>query len=584
MPDIHPFDLQARAELAAHGLTALLDPARPGVMYFLADWRARPPRADHGLWDCGDGSGRHTDALTLARSMARAGSPAAAPSAAEHDIEAWMLSLLGADGLSWLPHEPWAAPWGQEWLLAGGAQAADEDYAEVSWAQRATLMALISRFAACGDERYLQRAKRLADGLLRIAVRHDDGLFFPEGYYTRGGWHSHQVGLFPGIEENNAVGIYPLLRLYEVAGYTPALVLAEGLTRFTLRHTRGYAADGRLQAPAPGALQSHFHTRSCLILSVLKLGIMTARPEYVAWARQSYALAQEWGTDFGWFPEGLGMRHGEICCTTDMLEIALLLGRHVDRRYYADAERYGRNQLLESQFTDLDRLQTGLARLPERAAGPASARPRPYSTADDVAGRQVGGFASRSTLNDAFHLDATDLMQCCNAAGTRALYDLWRYVADGGAAGGHLPQLAVNLRFSADTPHLRVVSHEPSEGRLTITARQAGRLQVRLPEGVTQAVAAHPAGGACTLPAQGGYVTLEAVPGQTVDLYYPLPERTAFYQVGSGERTLSVTGHWRGETLMAVDPPGPFYPLYGRPAGLPPVEPGPPAGPLIESL
>jgi len=54
MTAIHPFDLQVRAEAAARSLVALLDPQRDGLMYFLGDWRARPPRADHSLWDCGD--------------------------------------------------------------------------------------------------------------------------------------------------------------------------------------------------------------------------------------------------------------------------------------------------------------------------------------------------------------------------------------------------------------------------------------------------------------------------------------------------------------------------------------------------
>ncbi len=94
---IHPFDLQARAELAAQALTRLRDPERAGLMYFLANWRARPPRAEHGLWDCGDGSGRHVDALTLARTMLRPGSPAAQPDEGEMQLEAWMLRFLGHD-------------------------------------------------------------------------------------------------------------------------------------------------------------------------------------------------------------------------------------------------------------------------------------------------------------------------------------------------------------------------------------------------------------------------------------------------------------------------------------------------------
>ena len=107
---IHPFDLQNRAELAMRALVSLVDSDRAGLMYFLADWRAHPPRADHGLWDYGDGSGRYIDALTLARRMLRPGSPLHTPETGEQSIENWMMRLLGSDGLSWLPHEPWAEP------------------------------------------------------------------------------------------------------------------------------------------------------------------------------------------------------------------------------------------------------------------------------------------------------------------------------------------------------------------------------------------------------------------------------------------------------------------------------------------
>ena len=86
MAVIHPFDLQARAELATHCLTGLLDAERDGLMYFLGNWRARPPRADHCLWDFGDGSGRHVDALTLARTMVRQDSLAAAPGEGDAQI------------------------------------------------------------------------------------------------------------------------------------------------------------------------------------------------------------------------------------------------------------------------------------------------------------------------------------------------------------------------------------------------------------------------------------------------------------------------------------------------------------------
>ncbi len=579
--NIHPFDLQSRAALASRALTGLLDPEREGLMYFLANWRAQPVRAFHGLWDCGDGCGRHIDALTLARTMVRAGSPAAVGDRDEAQIEAWMLRFLGEDGLSWLPAEPWAAPWCADRLLVNWQPG--QEVAEISWAQRGTLMGLLSRYLHTRDEEYLDRARRLVDGMLRVSIRREEGLLLPEGYYRRDGWGFSEPNLRICIEEYNAAAAIPALRLYEVTGYAPALELAEGLIRFALAYTQGYDAEGRF-VPGSDLLETHFHTRSNFILCVLKLGLMLDEQDLVNWARWRYEHARTWGTDFGWFPEGIGQRHGEVCCTTDMVEIALLLGGGVDKRYYADAERYGRNALLESQFLSLDDLQAALDRMPADAT-PAPNNDRD-STTDNVAARQLGGFASRPALNDAFHLDATALMQCCNAAGLRGLYDLWsNAVHETVESDGHA-LYTIHLRFSVETAALRVLSHEPTTGRLTIDARQTGEVAVRLPEGTSMARVA-PADrddAARDLQAREGYVRFNVRGGESVTVSYPLVERVATYQVGSAERSDSCTGYWRGETLLRVEPPGRYLPLYTRRTDLGPAIPAPSAAPAIPSL
>jgi hypothetical protein len=200
-----------------------------------------------------------------------------------------------------------------------------------------------------------------------------------------------------------------------------------------------------------------------------------------------------------------------------------------------------------------------------------------------VIARQTGGFASRPALNDAFHLDATDLMQCCNASGARGLFDLWRYAVEVTPERDDPPEAAIHLRFSVDMPLARVVSHEPATGRLDIAARATLRVAVRLPEGVTEARLER-AAGSTILEAARGYVTFETAGPETARLHYALPERVAHYEAGAGETTARCTAHWRGESVVSVDPAGPIAPLYRRPLDLPPVSPRPAAGPIIESL
>lgn len=587
---IHPFDLQARAELAAQSLTALVDAERNGLMYFLADWQSRPPRADHCLWDYGDGSGRHVDALALLRTMVRPGSPAAQPDRGEEQILGWMMALLGDDGLTWLADEPFASAWGQKMLFYG--EQTPDVLAEISWAHRGTLLGLTSRFLATDDDRYRAAGARLIDGLLKIALRHSDGLYFPEGYYRASGWKTDTTRLALGIEEYNAAVVWPAARYYAITGYQPALELAKGLTNFALRHTQGYDSDGSIDE-VKAELEDHFHTRSNFMLGVLKLGLTIGRPELVAWARQGYDHARHVGTSFGWFPEGIRHRHGEVCCITDMLELALLLGRHVDRSYYADAERFGRNHLLEGQFLSGVALQEAVDKLPHAERKPPfDGR---YSTTVGVVASQIGGFASRSTLNDAFHTDALALMQCCNAAGARGIYDLWHHAIETRrSAPGSLPHHLVHLRFSVATPDVRVISYEPNSGRLDIDLAAPCELSVRLPEGedhafVTmtpagEASGAAPPNGGNLLMADSGYIHLPVTGPCTVHAYYRLREWAAEYTVGMPGRSITCSAVWRGETLIHVNPPGPFLPLYNRQAELAPVVPELGAGAPIESL
>ncbi len=283
----------------------------------------------------------------------------------------------------------------------------------------------------------------------------------------------------------------------------------------------------------------HFHIRSNFIPGVLELGLVTRRREYLAWARQSYERAREFGSSCGWFPEGLSHRHGEVCCTTDMLEIALNLGLHIDPLYLADAERFGRNYFLESQFHSLERLCAAVSRLPEEPVEIDEM----MSTGAGVTESQIGGFAARSTLNDTLHLDATAMMQCCNAAGTRGLYDRWRYAVT--CEQGHpsgIAHIRVNVRLSVANEALFMLSHEPKEGRLDGRPARDAENAVCIPEGERAVWVTIPDGSQTTVMAARGFVVFEAQGGQTIQLTYPLVDRESIFWIGPSENRLECSG------------------------------------------
>jgi hypothetical protein len=144
------------------------------------------------------------------------------------------------------------------------------------------------------------------------------------------------------------------------------------------------------------------------------------------------------------------------------------------------------------------------------------------------------------------------------------------------------------------TPDVRVISYEPNLGRLDIDLAASCELSVRLPEGEDHAfVTVTPAGesvvdappnGANLLLADRGYVHLPVSGPCTVHAYYRLREWAAEYTVGKPGRSITCSAAWRGETLIRVAPPGPFFPLYNRQTELAPVVPEPGAGTPIESL
>ncbi len=125
---------------------------------------------------------------------------------------------LGEESLSWLPDKPRAVePWGADLMLRDWHSG--EAAAEISWAQRGTLLGLTARFLATGDEKYQIAGQFIIDGLLSISERDGLELYFPVGYYRSGGWHTQDRQICSGITEYNAAVIVPAMRFYRAAGY-----------------------------------------------------------------------------------------------------------------------------------------------------------------------------------------------------------------------------------------------------------------------------------------------------------------------------------------------------------------------------
>ena len=549
-------DLPARAELAGNALASLRDEALAGQIYFYIRLYEDPPTAYHAPWDYGDGTGRHVDALTLAHVMT--GSAEALTAA--HELARLLLSWQGEKGLLWWPQEPWTVPGPASsglWRFVRDPKPAGP-VADVTWSARGALLGLTTLYMQSGEERYRRSAQALVNGLDEIALRREDYRYFPEMVYSREGWRHAGEPLADGTSELLHVPvIHPLLRFYRATGDERALKLAGGLLHFILHRAEGYELDGRFHKTL--GYWNHFHSKAAAITASIVYGLTTRRPEYVAWGRQAYEAAKSWGTDFGWFPEDISLPTCcETCCTTDMIEIALLLGQHVDPAYFGDAERYGRNHLIESQFLDAD----WRSRIPRKPAetDPVKAHPRRISRRD-VLQRSLGSFSGFSGRNDLFGETSEmrmKIMQCCNGAGTRGLYDLWHHAADDDGR-----RARVHMAFSRPTAWGDILSHIPYAGRIEVRMKADRALGIRVPGGVAPAeVSACRNGAPVAVGTKGGYAWLEGLrAGDVAVLCHPLPQSSRAYPVpGVGV----FTARFKGDTVVAMTPQGACAPLYQR--------------------
>ncbi|HEV2473579.1 MAG TPA: hypothetical protein VGS41_12975, partial [Chthonomonadales bacterium] len=451
---LSPFDLTSRAELAIRGCTGLTDPNRDSQPYSYAELHTEPPVALHAPWDHGDSTGHLLEALTLARAMC-----GSRPDQCDAAYAGLLQKRQRPDGLLEVPAEPWSAA---------------SPITELDWSQRGALLAWNTRYLSAEDTDAERCVERLVRGLMRAAVWEADMCWFPGSVLPEGGW----AGRSPGRGNAGLAGcqmLFPLARLADTTGNEDAGRLAAGMARYLVERSGAFDRDGNITPDAPRPLCINL----LCVQGVLKVGLTRGRPDYVDWAKAAFLKVKELGSEFGFFPhtlEGRERLQGDTCALATMIELAVMLGQMGEAAYYADAERFGRNQLLESQLQDLSWVERRTDTAFSEEIWCANHPPEGITT-DSVSGRAIGGFAGWSRPNDAIDPANPRLMQRSTAAGVRALYDLWHYaVTRQGEA------VMVNLIFSRDSRWAAVKSFVPAEGAVEVMMKTRGVLAVRVPD------------------------------------------------------------------------------------------------------
>ena len=363
-------------------------------------------------------------------------------------------------------------------------------------------------------------------------------------------------------------------QFYMATGSEAALELAGKLARYLKDHSGMFDADGHflarhnvdvpLNPPATLGPALHFHHNGNTMEALSEYAWASGESEFGEFAKRCYEYArslpdsspligffQEYIDDW---PDNRGVIDCETCCVVDMLLTALWMTKAGVGDYWDDIDRYLRNQFAEMQMTSGDWLTEMTEELTYRPPGEGE-------IAMGSPQRWVGTFAGWATANDFFAIGAgPGIMHCCTGNGSRALYYLWENMLE--FSGG---ELQLHLLLNRKSPWVEVSSRIPYEGKVELDVKATcENISVRAPEWVGSSNGAL----SCRVNStprkiswNGRYVhTGKAAPGDTVEITFPISNRTVEETVGGVPYTLVI----RGNNVISISPPGKHYPFYNR--------------------
>jgi hypothetical protein len=591
-------DLQEMAALAINGLTSPTDPEADYELYWWATFNSNPPLLRHAESDIVQA--KHIEALPLLRTVC--GSDLN-PQVEQRWMEV-IRQMQGPDGLLYLPKV------GRPWCVFGnyGKEPPGDHYFS-PWFDGRLLGTMTIYSLLTGDAGWQEAGRRVVDGLHRLAVHEGEKAHFAwhefgtEGQFTPG----NPADAVHNPATYHAWAIQGLANYYRHTGYPPALELAARLSRWVREDSHHFAEDGRFLEEYPGVRHVHFHGHTMVLLALLDCGVIAGDPEAVGFARRGFEYGLTQGECLlGYFQEWLNVDRPqtlEVCELADMLALAVKLSLCGAGDYWDLADRWTRNLFAESQL----RRAEWVYWLAEKSA--PSVVP-PYHTAERAVERNLGAFGGWLAPNDFLperfphdrQMRDVGIMHCCTGNGARTIYYVWENVLtyqDG--------TLRVNLLLNRASRWADVDSHLPYTGQVDVKVKEPVELSLRLPEGVrweesTCTVNGQAVGngrradfgfrisdfgfrnGSRTVPVTSGvggdgglarrpaptvpdyepdgrYVQVGPVEaGDVVTLRFPLRERSERIHVE--RRTYRVL--LRGNTCVAIDPPGVNCPLFQR--------------------
>ena len=551
-------DLQERMALAVNVLTNATDPLADYEIYFWGRIRSNPPVMRHDYSDLCEM--KFMEALPLMR----LGSGSELNPQVERRWMEVALHQIGPDGLAYWPTKgrPWALIGAGDFVYRGRDRGLEQLLFPIYCGR--LLSAMMVWHLRDGGWLWKDTAERMVDGLTDLAVdRGRYAYFSPHPSYAEKGSTMDGGRTLPGLGAQTNIVTLGLSHVYRQTGYEQARQLAHKFIRYTLDELQYFDREGHFMPDQPPNPRAHFHEHTRDLQAFLEYALLTGDQELLELVPKGYEYARtEGNTLLGYFPELINspeVELSELCEVADMVALALKLSEAGLGDYWDDADRWGRNMLVEGQLTRgdwIDRLH-----LPWTAKYDDCDIPRSevgfHETSERVSERLVGCFTGYAKPNDWWPGITMGTMHCCTGNGTRALYYLWDHILrheDG--------RLRVNLLLNRASPWADVDSHIPYVGQVDVKVKQPVALSLRIPEWVKPGeVRVTLNGRNRNVGWAGRYAQVgEVTPGEVVTMTFPIAERSEYVHVEK-ERYMLVR---KGNEVVKVEPPGRYCPLYQR--------------------
>jgi hypothetical protein len=281
---------------------------------------------------------------------------------------------------------------------------------------------------------------------------------------------------------------------------------------------------------------THTHSTTCVMSSLAQLAELTSDHRLIARVKAFYDRGLwEIRDELGWVIENSGddahPDRGEVNNTGDIVETALILGRHGYAECYEDAERILRCHLLPSQVRD-----TSFITDPPNPDGADGLR--------DVARRHLGAFGFPAPYGHqplgcarvSFNMDIV-------GGAVASLCEAYREVSSYDRTGHR-----VNLLFDHETPYLSVTSPY-TNASLCAKTKRPGPLFVRVPSWVDRDQVKIAGIDSAPLTVDGYLFWPNPPVGRAITLDFPLPRR----EMAIEHRTRNIRVRLRGDQVEAME-------------------------------